>query len=225
MAPIDRLLLAQLPPGTSVALLPTASGREPGAPARWNALGEAHFRALGATPLPILLLRREDAFAEPVLAALRQAQLFYFSGGDPLYLVETLANTPAWEQVRSAHAQGAGLAGCSAGAMMLGGAVLRFRTLFTEGRAVWAPGLAVVPHFAVLPHFDRLVARLGAHLAEIVASAPVGTCIVGIEEETALVRCQPRGAWQVLGRGRVHLYRAGQPHVLARAGEQLVLEE
>src|SRR5690349_3335105 len=99
MDDIDRRLLATAggPAAARVALLPTASGLEGEAPARWNELGREHFRALGAAVEGLRLLRREDASDPAILATLREASFYYFSGGNPSYVIECLRDTPAWE--------------------------------------------------------------------------------------------------------------------------------
>ena len=45
------------------------------------------------------------------------AGLVYLSGGNPTFLTETLQDTPVWDAIRRTWQRGAGLAGCSAGAM------------------------------------------------------------------------------------------------------------
>ncbi len=116
MSEIDRLLLDSLaaPRAARVALLPTASGLEEGMPERWNRMGAEHFAALGAQVAPLMLLTRDDAADPQIVAALRAANLFYFSGGDPQHLVATLRGTPAWDAICARHASGAVIAGCSA---------------------------------------------------------------------------------------------------------------
>src|SRR5262249_9698212 len=139
MDDIDRRLLATVggPAAARVALLPTASGLEGEAPARWNELGRAHFRALGARVDGLPLLRREDASNPAILTTLRAADFFYFSGGNPSYVVECLRDTPAWDIILERHRAGAVLAGCSAGAMMLGSYVLDLRRAMAAEAPVW----------------------------------------------------------------------------------------
>jgi cyanophycinase len=120
----DAYLLGTLggPAFARVVLLPTASGLEEGAPARWNAMGQRHFTSLGVTQVRLsTILTRADAFDPGQLDLLRGGTFFYFSGGAPGQITEALRDTPAWEIIREAHARGAVLAGCSAGAMAFGG--------------------------------------------------------------------------------------------------------
>ena len=126
MEETDRFLLDTMggPAAARVVVIPTASALELGMPEHWNTLGVAHFRALGAQVTPVMLLTRDDAQDQQVLADLRRADLYYFSGGNPEHVIEMLRDTPAWQIIRDGYEAGAVLAGCSAGAMMLGGYTL-----------------------------------------------------------------------------------------------------
>jgi hypothetical protein len=117
MAETDRFLLDSVggPPAARVVVIPTASALELGMPERWNTMGVAHFHALGVQVSPIMLLTRDDAHDEQVLADLRGADLYYFSGGNPEHVIEMLRGTPAWEIIRAGYAAGAVLYECLTG--------------------------------------------------------------------------------------------------------------
>jgi len=225
----DRFLLDSLggPALARVVVIPTASALEPGMPERWNAMGVAHFRALGAQVTPVMLLNRDDAQDERVLADLLGADLYYFSGGNPEHLIETLRGTPAWQIIQSGYAAGAVLAGCSAGAMMLGSYTLSVRAVMRGQPPRWVPALGIAPGIVLMPHFDRVADFAGAEMFRaILESAPPTTRLVGVDEDTALVYLpgEATPGWRVIGRQSVSvfdrngvraIYRAGQPIVLA----------
>jgi cyanophycinase len=205
-----------------VALIPAASGLEPGGPERWNNQGARHFAALGADARPLPLIRREDAHDERIVAELAAADLIYFSGGNPEYLIETLRDTPAWAMITARMAAGAAVAGCSAGAMMLGGHTIRVRQVAAGNPPSWAAALGVVPRIAVLPHFDRMAHFVGLEVFRaIVDSAPESTTLVGIDEDTALVRAAD-GAWRVMGLQTVTVFDAGGARRIYAAGDEVV---
>jgi cyanophycinase-like exopeptidase len=217
----DRLLLSALGVARpKVALIPAASGLEPGMPERWNRMGVEHFTALGAEPLPLPLVARADAENAEILAQLRDADLFYFSGGNPEHLVDTLRDTPAWAIIAERREAGAGIAGCSAGAMMMSGYTLRVRAIVAGQPPHWIAALGVAPQIAVMPHFDRMSGFVGAEVFRaIMESAPESVNLVGVDEDTALIRVGPGAPWKVSGRQSVVLighdgsrtaYRAGQ---------------
>ncbi len=203
MADVDRELLGAL--GTRrprVAILPTASypdGEE--VFLRWAAMGEAHFRELGAEVESVLVRDAVDAQDPAFAQAVGEADLIYLSGGKPDHLLRALAGSAVWRAARAAHARGAILAGCSAGAMVLceHQARLRRRMPFPMR---WDEALRVAPGVAVLPHYDRIPEPVAAFMA---LQAPRGTIVLGIDEDTALVGRD--GSWQVRGRSRVTVWR------------------
>jgi cyanophycinase len=219
--------------GASVALLPTASGLEQGSPTRWNTLGLEHFNKLGVSDIrPTMILDKASASDSKQVELLRGADFYYFSGGDPGHVITSMRDTPAWAVIAEAQRNGAVLAGCSAGAMMMGGYTLPLRGLIT-GLATgapgdWKPALATVPNVVVFPHFDRLPGALsGPMLKRLSHAAPAGVTLLGIDEDTALVRLEPPSAdgslWRVIGRQTVHVYRAGAAALRLHAGETLAL--
>lgn len=223
----DRLLLDTLggPAAARVVVIPTASGLEPGMPQRWNAMGVEHFSALGATVTPVELVGRDDAHDEAVLAILRAANFFYFSGGNPEYVVETLRGTPAWQAITGGLARGAVLAGCSAGAMMMGSYTLRIRSIMNGQPPQWVQAFGVVPGLVIMPHFDRVAHFVGQELFRaIIASAPEKTVLVGVDEDTALVRESPDAAWRVSGRQTVSVFDTDGARTMYQAGAAVLLD-
>jgi cyanophycinase len=214
MADLDRFLLAAS--GSSrprVAVLPTASypdGEE--VFRRWAAMGVEHFRALGAEVEAVLVRDANDARDPTNAQAVGEADLVYFSGGKSEHLLRTLAGSPVWASALAAHARGAALVGCSAGAMVLAGRQIRFRRRLPF-RPGWDEALRIVPGVAVLPHYDRLPESLAAFVA---IQAPRGIAVLGIDEDTALVGRD--GVWQVHGRARVTVWR-GRHRERLRAGD------
>jgi cyanophycinase len=225
MESIDRMLLEQVG-GVSarVVVLATAAGLEaPASPQRWARMGVEHFARLGARAEPVSILGRDDAFDPQWLPLLEAADFIYFSGGSPQHLIQTLENSPAWDVIRTRHAAGAVLAGCSAGAMAFGALTLQPRALWRrapgDGDASrapsWYPALGLLGHVIVLPHFDRMASRMGRQaLALLAASVPLGMSLIGVDEDTALVRVHDRppsagpSLWQVLGRQGVSVFSA-----------------
>lgn len=198
---MDRALLELMggAAGASVVILPTAATNENPYVAGEN--GMRHFRRLGAAPDKLLVEDEASANRHEVAATLEQFRIVYFTGGDPVYLLETLRGSRAWEAILNVHARGGLIAGSSAGAMALCGQMWRF-----DG---WTPGLNLVPWLAVLPHHATMAARWDAR--RMAASLPAGVTLVGIDEATALLL--PEG--RVLGVGEVTIYADGGPQAYA----------
>jgi cyanophycinase-like exopeptidase len=227
----DRFLLDTLggPSAARVVVIPTASALELGMPERWNNMGVEHFSALGAAVTPVLLLSRDDAHDPQVLDALRGADMYYFSGGNPEHVIETLRDTPAWSIIREGYAAGAVLAGCSAGAMMLGGYTLSVRSVMRGQPPRWLPALGIAAGLVIMPHFDRVADFAGQEMFQaIIAAAPPAATLVGVDEDTALIYAPAAGAglrWRVTGRQTVSVFGAGGARTIYQAGDTLPLPE
>jgi cyanophycinase len=224
MDDIDRAILERLGGVPHVAVLPTASGLEDAeSPARWARMGVEHFSRLGATVEAVPILSRGDAQDSRLLATLEAADFYYFSGGNPMHLIDTMRDTPAWEIIARRHGQGAALAGCSAGAMAICGQTSRFRGLRDDDRPAWTPALRILPHLIVVPHYDRIASFIGQEATDrLVRNVPDGSTLLGIEEDTALVRLE-EGIWWVMGRRKVWTFGAGESAVY-EAGHKVSVE-
>ena len=215
MAEIDAGLLAATGRRRPrVAILPTASWPDgEDVFRRWAAMGAEHFTALGAEVEPVLVRDRFDADDAAHVQAIGEADLVYLSGGKPGHLTSTLVGSPVGSALLAAHARGATLAGCSAGAMTLADRHwdTRGRRLFWPLR--WHRGLALAPGASIIPHYDAFPEPMAAF---VVLQSPRGLTTLGIDEETALVGRD--GSWQVQGRGRVTVWR-GRHRTRYRRGD------
>jgi len=209
MQAVDAELLRRAG-GRRVAIVPTASAPDgAGVPERWAALGCEHFAALGAQPEAVMALDAAACGAPAYVEVVSRADLIYFSGGKPDYLLQTLHGSPLWEAVLDVLTRGGVVAGCSAGAMILGGWIPA-RPRLRSG--LWRPGFGLVPHTVVLPHFDEIPRWVTRPLVWL---RPRRSILVGIDGSTALVG--RRGAWQVFGKGRV-VVEGGGRRTTARQG-------
>ena len=211
-----------------VVLIPTASGLEPGSPTMWNDLGLRHFSKLGVKDVrPAYIIDRPSAEDPAQLALLEDANLYYFSGGNPQHCIESLRDTPAWDIIVRAYERGAVLAGCSAGAMMLAGHTLSLRKFMQGQQMEIVPAQAIIPNFIVFPHFDRMSGFIGEDtFARLLQTIPQGNLIVGIDENTALVRIEQRtehvARWRVMGAQTVKIYTSSTPQIL-QVGDEIDL--
>lgn len=187
-----------------ISILPTAAAPDHNH-AHAGKSGEHWFRSLGARQVAVVpLIDRASAQDATIAQALQQSRLIYLLGGFPGYLAETLAGSASWDAVLEAYAEGAVIAGSSAGAMVL------CQYYFDPTRQQVAPGLGLLPNACVLPHHNTFgkgwVAQLTTALPE--------TVLVGIDERTGML---DDGAdarligWRVFGQGGVTLYHRGTP--------------
>jgi cyanophycinase len=211
---IDRELLAATGRARPrVAILPTASvpdGED--VFLRWAEMGRLHFGALGAEVEPVLVRDRRGAQDPANVQAIGEADLVYLSGGKTDFLYDALAGTAVERAIHEAHARGAVVAGCSAGAIVLGDRRLRVRRRMPFPPS-WQPAFGLVPQAAVAPHYDALPETL---MLLLILAAPRGSVVLGIDEETVAVGRD--GTWQVQGCGRVTVWR-GRRRTRHRDGE------
>lgn len=202
-----------------VVILPTASAPEGDRVLRsWADRGADHFTALGAEVEPVLVRTVAEGHDPAAIRAVGEADLVYLSGGNPAHLAEVLLGSPLGAAVRAAHARGAVVAGCSAGAMAVAARTVAPRRLARLPLPLpfplrWRDGLAITGSLAVLPHYDAFPEPIAAAMA---LQAPRGTVVLGIDEETAAVG--RAGTWLVRGRGRVTVWR-GRRRERHRHGE------
>jgi len=142
-----------------------------------------------------MLLNRLNADDPKIADQLASANFIYFSGGKPRYLLETLQGTASWQAILKVFASGGIIAGCSAGAMVLGGEMFDFPQVWRT-----IPALGLVPGISVMPHFDEMP----SWLTSPISPAKRKTTVVGIDGATVLIGSN--GPWTVSGRGGVTVF-------------------
>jgi cyanophycinase len=219
MDELDRDVLATLgKPRPRVAIVPTASGLEDTS-GSWAELGTAHFSALGAEVVPVMVLRRDDARERRWIDALRDVHWVYFSGGRPQHAINALAGTPFWDEVVRLHRSGAVLAGASAGAMMLGEKTYApddFDAAGLPQSVSIREGLGVLGGHFVIPHFDLLAQFPRERIQAWITAWPAGFRGLGIDEDTAVV--EGTNGWTVRGRGRAVTMTSFERQEVHRSG-------
>lgn len=199
MRPVDAELLTLTPAAREgrtprVICLPTAAGTEgERVVSRWMSMGIEHFRGLGADAMALRVIDRSTADEAALEESIGAADLVYLSGGKPDHLLDSLDGTAVWRGVLRVLASGGVVAGCSAGAMIMGSLVPSFPNLNRR-----RPGFGLVPDAIVLPHFDEFFGRLSSVARH---GVPAGTYLLGIDGMTGLLA--GRDGWRVVGERRV----------------------
>lgn len=220
MDDIDRYLLANCgAENPRVVCLPTAAGREGDASVnRWSKMGLEYFAHLGAEAQALPVIDSESANNPNHAAIVENADVIYFSGGNPNYLFQTMQGSLVWEAAQKAWKRGAVYAGCSAGAMILGKAIPDFRMIGMRSTAAFGvlPVTHIIPHFDSIPIFGKpLVSTLRKKLRD-------GEILLGIDENTAIVG-KLNEAWTVMGEARAHVFTKNDS-VSYGAGEKIILK-
>ncbi len=95
---------------------------------------------------------------------------------------------------------------------------------------VFVEAMAVVPNVIVFPHFDRMAGFLDQdRFQSLLHSVSELYTVVGIDEDTALVRIQPNvtsgvaARWRVMGRQTVNVFSGDGKKQVLRNGDELTL--
>jgi cyanophycinase len=181
-----------------IAIIPTASQL-----ADTGARYEAIFREIGvraARTLPIET--RQDAERDELLEKLERADGIFLSGGNQLRLSTTLGGTPIAKAIRRRNAEGAAVAGTSAGAAFLSEHMIATGDEGSTphaGNVTLSPGLGLTNRVIIDQHF-RQRDRLGRLLTAL-AYNPFAIGL-GLDEDTAAF-IGPDNALEVVGSGAV----------------------
>jgi cyanophycinase len=186
-----------------VLILPTAAAYEH--PQRAVDTAVAWFAGFGATARGLMVLGRRDAEDEGNVAAVRGARFLYLGGGSPLHLRSVLKDSPLWVALVEAWNDGAVLAGSSAGAMVLCDPMVDPRG------GAFTLGLGLVNGLTVIPHANTWSHEKARRTFEL---APAGCAVVGIDEQTAVVRGTD-GTWTAAGAGHVAVWIDGKDSPLS----------
>jgi cyanophycinase len=221
MNEVDSYLLANCGAGgrkPRVVCLPTAAGQEgPKSISRWSNMGVEHFTKLGAEVQALPVVDAQSANDLNHASAVENADVIYFSGGNPNYLYRTMKDSLVWESALKAWARGAVYAGCSAGAMILGTEMPDFRAVGIRSTVAFGilPIASLLPHFNNMPLFGKpLVATLRRRLRD-------GEIMLGVDEDTAIVGRRD-GEWTVMGKSKAHEFTRDESKTYA-AGEKFFL--
>lgn len=204
MKEVDRYLLESLhitDRKPRVVCLPTAAGKEGDSSVnRWSNMGIQHFTELDAEVKAARIIDPDSANDPRWEPLLEEADLIYFSGGDPGYLYQTMKGSRAWEAAQRAWARGAIYAGCSAGAMILARRMPSFRLAGTQ------EGFGIVPAAFIVPHFDAIPGIWKPIVLGLQRQMKKEERMIGIDENTALIGTLG-GEWIVKGKSRVQIFR------------------
>lgn len=196
MHDVESWLLDQRPP-RYVQLATAAAPEGDHSINYWRNLGAQAAERLNVEQIFVDVRNADDANDSALVDLIAGAGAIYFSGGNPSFLAKTLAGSDLLAAIRKEWQAGASLAGCSAGAMAIGGYVPNLRHPKSGG----TDGFGFVADIHVLPHFDRYARWMPNFAAHLLVGD--GYHVVGIDEDTALVAEPQEGSdWMFRSTGR-----------------------
>ena len=162
-----------------------------------------HFTATGIRAEVVPLRTRQDAERPELEAKLATAAVAYFSGGNPAYLVDTLAGTSFWRALVDGIGRGIAYAGCSAGISCLGELAPDNTAEDPRTPDIWRSGLGLFPKVVLGPHWDMLDTYVPGLTRSIVDAVPEDCRLLGVDEHTAVLGDGVN--WMVAGLGHGRL--------------------
>src|SRR5881398_2540967 len=191
----DAELLARA--GDEIVVLPTAAAFEH--PDRVVERATAYFSELGASVRGLSVLRRADAEDRANVKGVSDAGFVYIADGSPLHLRSALKDSALFEAIVAGYRKGSVLAASGAGATVLCDPMVDPRG------GAYTVGLGLVQGLAVLPYHGTAADHIRERSVDLLSANAV---LAGVDEHTALLR-EGSGEWEVVGAGRVAVYRKG----------------
>lgn len=181
----------------SVCIIPTAAAPDNNH-LRAGENGVRWFKSLGVKDVSSLpVIDRKSANNKHLVYRLTRANIIYLLGGFPGYLEKTLRASHCWTVILEAHQRGALIAGSSAGAMVL------CEWFFNPLKKSIQPGLGFLSGVIFIPHFETL----GKKWVKIFQKEAREVTLIGIDEQTGIIRENENTPWAVYGKGDVTIYQ------------------
>jgi cyanophycinase len=199
---LDAELIAAVA-AREVVVIPAAAAYEH--PERVADRATAYFESLGIKARTVPVIHRPEAEDPKIAEVVRRAKFIYLPDGSPLHLRSVLKGSALFDAVLSAYHGGASFAASGAGATLVGDPMVDPRG------GAYTVGLGIVPNLAVFPYHGTAADHLRERSIDLL---PAGAKLVGIDEETALVRDRD-GKWRVAGSGAVTVYEGRTSRVYA----------
>jgi cyanophycinase len=205
----------------SVAIIPTASAY----PLEMQRNYGDAFKRLGITHTVCLDIRKSrDADRQEYIAAVENADLIYFSGGDQVRLVSRLVHTALFDRIRTRFEDGLlHIGGTSAGAAAAGNPMIYdgdYKGIY-KGSIGYMEGFGLIDRVTVDTHFSAR-SRL-TRLTQFLIS---GRCDkgIGLDENTGII-VNPNDEFEVIGAAMVTVLNStdmtGSNYHTAGQGRQL----
>ena len=140
---VDRKLLNYIDDLPNVLTFSTAAGKESDERiSYWKNLAIKHFKNLNVNHKHIDARNREDLNQPLVIEEMKKSNFVFFSGGSPNHLFDSISNSEFSVELQNIENRGI-IAGCSAGAMIMGEKMIK------------GVGLNYLPKTIVIPHYGE----------------------------------------------------------------------
>ena len=140
---VDKKLLNYLDDIPYVLTFSTAAGKESDERlSYWENLAIEHFKNLNVNHKHIDARNRNDLNMDSVIEEMKKSNFVFFSGGSPNHLYDAINDSKFSDELQNIENRGI-IAGCSAGAMIMGEKMIK------------GVGLNYLPKTIVIPHYGE----------------------------------------------------------------------
>ena len=196
---VDKKLLDCINGVPSVLTFSTAAGKESDERfLYWKNLANNHFSSLGVKHKHIEAKDRDDLNSELVIQEMKNANFVYFSGGSPTHLYDSIKDSNFFDELKNLENRGL-IAGCSAGAMIMGEKMIK------------GIGLNFLPKTIVIPHYGESFYSWISNTVKILNRGKYK--LLCLEKDTYFIK--DNNNFKVLGKQKIHIIFKNEHHTFS----------
>jgi cyanophycinase-like exopeptidase len=196
---VDKVLISYLDDTPKVLTFSTAAGKESDNRLHyWKNLAQEHFAKLGIDHKHIDARNREDLNKSTVIDAMRTSNFVYFSGGSPIHLYDSIYNSEFSVELENIENRGI-IAGCSAGAMIMGEKMIK------------GTGLNYLKNTIVVPHYGESFYSWISNTVKVLNRGKYK--LLCLEKDTYFIK--DKNEITVIGKQQVHIIYKNEHHTFS----------
>jgi cyanophycinase-like exopeptidase len=193
---VDKKLIGFLEATPKALTFSTAAGKESDSRLLyWKNLAQDHFAKLGIQHKHIDARNSEDLNNSAVLDEMKMSNFVYFSGGSPIHLYDSIQNSKFAIELKNIENRGI-IAGCSAGAMIMGEKMIK------------GTGLNYLQNTIVIPHYGESFYSWISNTVKILNRGKYK--LLCLEKDTYFIK--DKNEIRVLGKQQVHIIYKKEHH-------------
>ena len=186
---VDKKLISYLDDTPKALTFSTAAGNESdNRLLYWKNLAEVHFSSLGIEHKHIEARNRQDLNTNAVIDEIKHSNFIYFSGGSPTHLYDSIHNSAFSVELKKVENRGI-IAGCSAGAMIMGEKMIK------------GTGLNYLQNTIVIPHYGESFYSWISNTVKVLNRGKYK--LLCLEKDTYFIK--DKNQLRVLGKQQVHI--------------------
>ena len=196
---VDKKLLNRLDEAPYVLTFSTAAGNESNERlSYWENLAIEHFKNLNINHKHIDARNRNDLNNSLVIEEMKKANFVFFSGGSPNHLYESIHDSDFSLELQEVEKRGI-IAGCSAGAMIMGEKMIK------------GVGLNYIHNTIVIPHYGESFYSWISNTVKVLNRGKYK--LLCLEKDTYFIK--NKDELSVLGKQNVHIIYKKDHHTFS----------